>query len=132
MRSMLIPAVAAAALLATPALAQSQQQTGQAGKSATTGQQGMQAQAMTQDKLRSSLEQAGFKQVTVLDAAYLVQAQSPNGEQVMMFINPPSTGGASASAGGASGSMTGTGSAGAGAGSGSGQQQPGQGSSTNQ
>jgi hypothetical protein len=125
---MFIPAIAAAALLATPALAQSQSSS-QAGKSAT-GQQGMQPHAMSQQKLRGALEQAGFKQVTVLDAAYLVQAQSPDGEQVMMLINPPSTGGASASAGGASGSMTGTGSAGAG--SSGGQQQPGQSSSTNQ
>ena len=115
MRTMLLSSVTVLALFATPALAQSSgNQSGgqQQGKSAGN-QQGTQIQAMTQDKLRGSLEKAGFKDVTVLDAAYLVQAQSPDGDQVMMFINPPSSGGSSASASGTSGSTTGSGGSGA-------------------
>lgn len=52
---------------------------------------------MSHDKLRQSLEQAGFKNVTVVDATYLVRAQSPHGDQVMMLIDPPPAGTASAS-----------------------------------
>jgi hypothetical protein len=133
MRTMLLSSVTALALFATPALAQSPgNQAGgqQQGKSAGS-QQGTQIQAMTQDKLRGSLEKAGFKDVTVLDAAYLVQARSPDGDRVMMFIDPPSSGGSSASAGGTGGSATGTGSAGAVSGSGGSGAQQDQGSSNN-
>ena len=133
MRTMLLSSVTVLALCATPALAQSSgSQSGgqQQGKSAGN-QQGTRIQAMTQDKLRGSLEKAGFKDVTVLDAAYLVQAQSPDGDQVMMFINPPSSGGSSAGAGGTSGSTAGTGSAGGASGSGGSGTQQNRGSSSN-
>lgn len=41
------------------------------------------------DKLRQNLEQAGFKDVTVVDAAYLVHAQTKDGDFVLMLIDPP-------------------------------------------
>ena len=119
----------AAALFSLPAMAQSSNQAGgqQPGKppgqqgTSGSGQQDSKIQAMTQDKLRGSLEQAGFKNVIVLDAAYLVQAQSPHGEQVMMLINPPAimsgssgTGGATAGGSGGTGSPTAGDSGGAG------------------
>ena len=71
---------------------------------------------MTQSQLHDWLEKAGFKNVTILDAAYLVQAQTEQGDTVMMTINPPSLTGATASTGATTGSAT----TGAGAGTGSG------------
>lgn len=118
MRTSVLCFVAALGLLATPAMAQSSGQTGsqQQGQSAASSQQDMQMQAMSRDRLAKSLEQAGFKNVTVVDATYLVQAQSPHGDQVMMLIDPPavSTTSGGSSAGGSS------------------NRQPGQGSSTQQ
>ena len=99
MRLAMLGLISAVALGAAPALAQSSNQSGQQGKSAS-GQQSQQIQAMSQEKLRSNLEKAGFSNVTVLDAAYLVQADTSDGNQVMMFINPPGTNpGSSAQAG---------------------------------
>lgn len=71
------------AAFALPAFAQSgdTQATG-------TGQQD-QVMAMTAEKLKTQLSNAGFKEVTVLDAAYLVQAQTEDGNRVLMLINPP-------------------------------------------
>jgi hypothetical protein len=46
-------------------------------------------QPMTQNTLRRSLQQAGFQNVQVLDAAYLVRAKTEDGNDVIMFINPP-------------------------------------------
>ncbi|MFO1039631.1 MAG: hypothetical protein U1E45_22535 [Geminicoccaceae bacterium] len=63
---------------------------------------------MTQQKLRSDLEKAGFSNVNVLDAAYLVQAQTSDGNRVMMFINPPSMGNAGAGSSGSSSSGSST------------------------
>ena len=88
MRTVLLSSVAALGLLATPVLAQSSdQQQGQSGKSPQ--QQDAQVHAMSQQKLQKSLQQAGFKNITVVDATYLVSAQSPNGDRVMMLIDPP-------------------------------------------
>ena len=102
MRMAMLGLTSAVALAAAPAFAQSSNQSGQQGKSAS-GQQSQQIQAMNQEKLRSNLEKAGFSNVTVLDAAYLVQADTSDGNQVMMLINPPSGGsGSQASAGSSS------------------------------
>jgi hypothetical protein len=104
MRLFPIAALTAAALFAAPAIAQqsgnqgggqqsSQQPKTQAaagqGQQQSGSQQSAQMQAMGRDKLRSTLEKAGFSSIEVLDAAYLVNAKSPDGNQVMMFINPP-------------------------------------------
>lgn len=85
----LLAGTALAAMFAVPALAAgttSQTTAGQSGSGQT-----VQMQAMSQDKLRSTLEQAGFQDIQIIDAAYLVRAQSPDGDQVMMFLNPPAS-----------------------------------------
>jgi len=44
------------------------------------------------EKLRRTLEEAGFMQVEIRGpAAYIVRAQTVDGQQVTMFINAPST-----------------------------------------
>lgn len=107
MRALVLPVCAAAIIAIGSAGAMSQQspskpgQTGtQAGQSSdrTQSQSGM-PRAMTQSQLRQSLEKAGFKNVTILDAAYLVQGQTEQGDTLMMTINPPSISGATASSG---------------------------------
>lgn len=78
---------------ATGALAQSSttsKTSGAHGQSATTAQ----SSAMTQQKLRKSLGDAGFQNITIVDAAYLVQAKTKDGETVVMMINPPMASGA--------------------------------------
>lgn len=86
MRRITIPALAAvAALAASPALAQSSGQQ-QAQQPAPQPK----ATAMGKDKLRQSLEKAGFSEVRVVDATYMVSARTAEGERVMMFIDPPS------------------------------------------
>ena len=44
---------------------------------------------LTPAKLRESLEKAGFKDIQVLDAAYLVHARNSDGDMIVMTINPP-------------------------------------------
>ena len=61
--------------------------------------------AAGQDKVRKSLEQAGFTNIRILDSAYLIQAQGANGEAVTMVIDTAGPGGAAAS--GSSGGMGG-------------------------
>jgi hypothetical protein len=104
MRAVLIPAVMSAALLAAPAFAarpgnqpSGQAMQGSGGQQAQNGQQARNGasaaqqewQAMSQAQLRSSLEKAGYKDIRIVDAAYVVQAVGPNGDQVVMYINPP-------------------------------------------
>lgn len=121
MRALVIP-ICTAAILAFGVAGASAQQSptkqSQPGTQADKKSDTMQNQsgvpkAMTQSQLRDSLEKAGFKNVTILDAAYLVQAQTSQGDSVMMTINPPSIAGATASqattGSAATGSGTGTG-----------------------
>ena len=100
MRAVLIPAAIAAALAAAPAFAaQPGNQAADQPAQAAGGQQGQsgqaqngaqqQWQAMSQAQLRGSLEKAGYKNIRIVDAAYVVEAQGPSGEQVVMYINPP-------------------------------------------
>lgn len=92
--------------LAGPAFAQGQQQQ----QSQPSGQQRQhgqnQWQAAGQERLRQQLTQAGFRDVQILDTAYLVQARTQDGMAVLMTINPPNAGsqasGASAAPGGGS------------------------------
>jgi hypothetical protein len=42
--------------------------------------------------LRQELRQAGFQNIRILDATFLVQAQTRNGDQVVMIVNPPGSG----------------------------------------
>lgn len=46
---------------------------------------------MTQSGLRRTLQDAGFHDIRIIDAAYLVQAKTEHGHDVVMFINPPLT-----------------------------------------
>ncbi|WP_029006921.1 hypothetical protein [Azospirillum halopraeferens] len=66
--------------------------TGATGAGATgAGATGAGATAMTQDRLRQTMEQAGFQDIEVIDAAYLVQARTQDGDTVYMVVNPPPT-----------------------------------------
>jgi hypothetical protein len=98
----------------------SSQSASQGGSSASQSQQ----QAMSQQRLRQQLTRAGFQDVRVVDAAYLVEAKTEDGNTVYLMINPPasmptasgamrgsssasgSTGGSSPSTGGGSGSSS--------------------------
>ncbi|MDF1585037.1 hypothetical protein [Marinimicrococcus flavescens] len=91
MRARYLSALALAAALATPAFAQSgkssDQSSQQAGQKATA--QSTQQQTMSQEKLRSQLEKAGFSKIEIIDAAFLVRAEGPDGDKVLMYIDPP-------------------------------------------
>ena len=79
----------------------------QAQGGAQQGQGGSQQwRAMSQGQLRHTLQQAGFKDVTIVDATYVVQAQSPSGDQVMLFINPPEVSSAANASGGDTGGQS--------------------------
>lgn len=41
----------------------------------------------SQDKVLKALEDAGYTNAEIMDAAYMVQAQTPDGEQVLMMID---------------------------------------------
>lgn len=86
MRSLIV--MAALALTVLPASAQqsqSQQGTTQQQSSAQTATKS----AATQTQLRQSLEQAGFKSVKIVDAAYMVHARTAGGEMAVMYVDPP-------------------------------------------
>jgi len=54
---------------------------------------------MSQAQLRDSLEKAGYKNIRIVDAAYVVQAVGPTGDQVVMYINPPDVAATASNAG---------------------------------
>lgn len=54
-----------------------------------------QAQVERSERVAKSLETAGYTEVQILDAAYLVMARNASGEQVVMYVGTP---GASAEA----------------------------------
>jgi len=84
----------AAALLAMAALPPSAQQSGtqspQAGAQQQSSKQSGNKSAAEQTKVRQSLEQAGFKDVKIMDAAYMVHARTASGEMAVLYIDPPS------------------------------------------
>ncbi|WP_148227546.1 hypothetical protein [Fulvimarina pelagi] len=41
----------------------------------------------SQEKVLNALEEAGYTDAEIMDAAYMVQAQTPDGEQVLMMID---------------------------------------------
>lgn len=95
--------------LVGPAFAQSSQNqsspggsSAQSSSSQSSSGQRTQAQIMSQDKLRQQLTQAGFREVKILDAAYLVQAKTQDGNTVMMMIDPPHGGAQTSGATGSS------------------------------
>lgn len=67
--------------------------------------------AMTQSALKNTLEKAGFKDIQILDAAYLVHARNSDGDVIIMTINPPSLA-STASQGGTGSTGSGSGTAG--------------------
>ena len=80
------------------ATGQQQQSSGQTGGSTADREQSTQTgQAMdgarsaelqiTQDKVVDTLTKAGLKEINVIDAAYLVQAQTPEGAPVVLVVN---------------------------------------------
>ena len=86
MRSLAIAAVLAIAMV--PAAAQ-QSGTQSQGAPGAAAQSGTQPPAAVQAKLRQSLEQAGFKNVKIVDATYLVHARTSDGNMAVMYIDPP-------------------------------------------
>lgn len=79
-----------AALKAADTSTQASAQTGASGGQAQGGAQ-MQSPAMSMETLRSNLEAAGFSNIEIVDAAYLVRAETEDGERVVMFLDPPRT-----------------------------------------
>ena len=55
-----------------------------------------------QQTLKSNLEKAGYENVAIVDAAFLVHAKTPDGSNVRMTINPPAMGSATETTGSAS------------------------------
>lgn len=50
---------------------------------------GMPTKIMSQDKVRQVMKDAGFQNVQIMDAAYLVQAQTKDGDQILVLVNAP-------------------------------------------
>jgi hypothetical protein len=95
MRSPLLPALAAAALLAAPAFAQSNSKTednpnAQTQSPSATATEGAMThhRRMARAELKQSLEQAGFKDVRITAESYVVHARDKNGSPVVMMISP--------------------------------------------
>jgi hypothetical protein len=92
--NMRVPAfaiIASFALLAAPAFAQTSNMTGgQPGDTSTSG--GVPPDTAvtldTQQKLKQSLVQNGFKKVIVVPEAYVIHAQAPDGSKIVMEVSP--------------------------------------------
>ena len=110
-------ALAALALGAAPALAQSsgtssggssgQTTTSSSGQSSQSASQAM-PKPMTQDKVNQVMKEAGFTNVTILDAAYLVQGTTKDGDQVLVMLNAPMMQAAAGRTGGTGSGASGT------------------------
>ena len=107
MRRVLITVAALGLATAIPASAQQSgsSQTPSGAQSQASKSTSNQPQAMTQQKVRENLQKAGFSDLTIVDAAYLVHAKTADGDPVVMFIDPPNMNTGSAQSGntGASG-----------------------------
>ncbi|MGE6740374.1 hypothetical protein ACQKGC_08890 [Allorhizobium pseudoryzae] len=82
----------------TPGSGSSSAQKAQTAKSSGSG-------AMQQSKVRDQLTKAGFQDVEILDASYLVRAQTSEGNTVLMVIDPPMSGASGQSSSSSSGSQ---------------------------
>ena len=101
MRIRAFPIIASFALFAAPALAQtsgvtSNQPSGMTSNqpygtsnspNASSGQQ-QGVTVDTQQKIRQSLENSGFRNVQVLPEAFVIRAQAPDGSRVVMLLRP--------------------------------------------
>jgi hypothetical protein len=105
-------ALAALAFGSHAALAQSQSGTPAASPSSQPAQSASNAmpKAMSQDKARQVMKDAGFTNVQILDATYLVQASTKDGDQILVVLNPPmmSRSGAPATTGATAGGSSST------------------------
>ncbi len=114
--------IATALLIAASSVATAQQPATKGSQAATPSQAGtksgnqagaqggsMEAKAMTQAKVTKSLQNAGFTDIRVVDATYLIHAKTSDGNNVVIYIDPP-TSMTAASAGSADGSADGAGS----------------------
>jgi hypothetical protein len=72
---------------------------------------------MSQDRVRQVMKDAGFTNVQILDASYLVRASTKDGDQILVVLNPPmmtnpnaasTTSSTSGSTSGSTGSTSGT------------------------
>lgn len=55
----------------------------------SSSQQGRRTSSTDRARLTSALRRAGFTDIRVLDAAYLVRARTQDGDTILMYINPP-------------------------------------------
>lgn len=114
MRDMILTTSVLTALAfgSTAALAQSQSGTPAPSSSSQSAQPASNAmpKAMSQDKVRQVMKDAGFTNVRILDATYLVQGSTKDGDQILVVINPPAMDrtGAPATTGATSGSPSGS------------------------
>jgi hypothetical protein len=94
MRVPAFPIVASLVLLAAPAFAQSSTTTDansdQSGVSNYSNgwHHGTSVSTDTKDKLRQSLENSGFKNVSVTPEAFVIRAQAPDGSRIVMLLRP--------------------------------------------
>lgn len=66
-------------------------QRAQQGQLGETGEMGLPARVMAaRERLRQALTQAGLRNVRIVDAGYLIHAQTPEGDVVVLTVNPQS------------------------------------------
>jgi hypothetical protein len=91
MRVPALPTIASFILLAAPALAQTSSMTGGQLTDTSTSSRVPPDTAVTldtQQKLKQSLEQSGFKKVVVVPEAFIIHAQAPDGSKIVMEVSP--------------------------------------------
>ena len=93
MRIAAFATIASFVLLSTPVLAQTSNTTGgQPSDTSTSTSSHVPPDTAvtldTQQKLKQSLEQSGFKNVLVLPEAYIIHAKAPDGSKIVMEVSP--------------------------------------------
>ncbi|WP_207552929.1 hypothetical protein [Consotaella salsifontis] len=49
--------------------------------------------AMGQQRVQKALQSAGYTNISILDTSYLISATTPDGDPVLMILNPPAMAG---------------------------------------
>src|SRR5438046_1028295 len=91
MRVPAFPIVASFVFATAPAFAETSSTTGgQPSEPATSSQSPPDTFVTldTQQKLKESLEQNGFKNVAVVPLAYVIRAKAPDGSKILMEVSP--------------------------------------------
>jgi hypothetical protein len=90
MRVPAFPIIASVILLAAPAFAQTSMPSTQSAKSPPTAntKNGSAVTVDTQQKVRQSLEQSGFKDIHVTPESFVVRAQAPDGSHLVIMLSP--------------------------------------------